>query len=177
MSNTPMNPEMWDEIKSKGVLDKTEKDKSSYWEKRYREGSDNKYGCLMYSPELERFRHVTFMENRLIMKKDLALWLLRFRIFRVFCIKQYIRYVELARDDCQPLSNSNLMFLCNYQRRPYLNSALSWLPCWTKIKEVQENESSQYVRKVVCTTFTQFNNDLHRLRFLEECLEKAKNGK
>lgn len=112
------------------------------------------------------------------MKKDLALWLLRFRIFRVFCIKQYIRYVESARDDCQPLSKSNVMFLCSYQQSClYFDSVLSWLPCWTKIKEVQENESSQYVRKVVCTTFTQFNNDLHRLRFLEECLEKAKNGK
>lgn len=60
--NTPMNPVKWDNLIDKGVLKEAESKDATDWAKKYREGSDSKYGCLMYSPSLERLRHVTFSE-------------------------------------------------------------------------------------------------------------------
>lgn len=57
-----MNPDKWDKLITKGILEKTDTKKTKDWVKKYRSGSDSKYGCLMYSPSLERLRHVTFSE-------------------------------------------------------------------------------------------------------------------
>lgn len=52
----------WDLIHLKGVLEEDDTRGATDWEMRYKEGSDTKYGSLMYSPTLNRFRCRTFNE-------------------------------------------------------------------------------------------------------------------
>jgi hypothetical protein len=60
--NAPMNKQKWEKLKEKGVLNELDSKDAKDWVKRYKEGCDSKYGCLMYSASLERLRHVTFLE-------------------------------------------------------------------------------------------------------------------
>ena len=57
-----MDPNKWDKLKLKGILEETDTKNVTDWVKRYKSGTDSKYGSLMYSPTLKRLRHVTFSE-------------------------------------------------------------------------------------------------------------------
>lgn len=59
---TSVKKELFQEIKSKGILKKDDNKNVKDWFRVHQEGTDNKYGVLMYSPSLDIFRNTTFDE-------------------------------------------------------------------------------------------------------------------
>lgn len=59
---TTMNKKDWEALYNKGVLPEGDHQSVTDWEMRYKEGTDNKYGSLMYSPSIQRLRVRTFQE-------------------------------------------------------------------------------------------------------------------